>query len=113
MLAHCVKRHKRPRSLSAPEVVSMETQNKNIENFRTASDIAEQNSDVNWRARSLIAKAKYLAKVASDQEIDVLIRRDISKAVFYIYKCAFHINGSNEQEIASQLLSEAAKQAGI
>ena len=91
----------------------METQNKNIENFRTASDIAEQNSDVNWRARSLIAKAKYLAKVASDENIDVLIRRDISKAAFYLYRCAFSINGSSEQEVTSQLLSEFARQAGI
>ena len=93
----------------------METQNKNIENFRTAKDIAaEQGSDsVNWRARSLIAKAKYLAKVASDQEIDELVRKDISKAAFYLYRCAFCINGSSEQEVTSQLLGEFARQAGI
>ena len=93
----------------------METQNKNIENFRTAASIADEKSSdsVNWRARCLIAKAKYLAKVAADQEIDAMVRKDISKAAFYLYRCAFSINGSSEQEVTSQLLGEFARQAGI
>lgn len=78
----------------------METQNENL-------------NENQKRARRLLAKARYLATIAGDKDVDELVRKDIGKAVFYLYRCAFYINGSSEQEVTSQLLNEAARQAGI
>ncbi|MCD6575742.1 MAG: hypothetical protein J7K73_01120 [Nanoarchaeota archaeon] len=65
------------------------------------------------RARRILAKARYLAKIASDESVDAFVRRDISKAIFFLYRSAFGIKQKTPEGIASELLREAAKQAGV
>jgi hypothetical protein len=64
-------------------------------------------------ARRLLAKARYLSKIASDERVDPLARRDIAKAIFYLYRCAFGISNKTSEGISSELLKELARQAGV
>ena len=78
----------------------MENQNKNLnENAK--------------RARRILAKARYLARIADDESVDPMLRRDISKAVFYLYRCAFGMKVKTVEGVSVELLREAARQAGV
>ena len=65
------------------------------------------------KALRILSKAKYLSRMAEDESIGEGVRREISKAIYYLYKSAYNLDREGKSKQSWIWLSFMAKEMGL